>query len=484
MVSACAQCQNHNWIGWSSWRSNCPTSEVTVGQYPLDIPDGTGVPAWAYQNVVQGDSWNKSLALPQVASGAESTYYGTPTASVSYHISTAGDTGIQTGSVATQTASTSTAVRKSNVGAIVGGAVGGTVLLVLIGVIVWLVIRRRRRTAVDPAVVPSPYYTSPGMGQAGHDQPLPSAVDYGSSYPSASRAHFSDDSGTRNSSSPLRLYDPSDPSTFPRTPEPFGYQSTMMTGSTPSNQHGHSDTTGVGRYRGLSTISRLINYSNGLPAESLYLKLNNKEGQSPCLVAAYLQAPCSSDGKTYNVPALSANGFYSGPESTYYGTPTATVTYYASTSVAATQTQSNAAGSNANVGAIAGGAVGGAVLLALIAVLIWMIIRRRQGRNANPMHILVPYHPSSTIQDMDQTTLNYGTPYPPTSPDFSQGTMKGATPLSPMKLYDPSDPSTFPPTPGPFGYQSSLRTQTTSPSNHHLQSPVSGGGQYSGIAEI
>lgn len=251
LVSACAQCQNHEWVSWSFWHGSCGQNQTTVAQYPLDIPLGTGVPAWAYQNVGLTDFWNYTLALPQVSVGPESTYYGTPTASISYHISTAGDVGTQTGAAtASQTGSPSTGSRKSNAGPIAGGVIGGIALLALIGALVWLLVRRRRKQALIPS--PVAYYPpgGPQMGQAG-DGDYPAAVDYGASYPPTTSPTAFSGSSTPN---PPKLYDPSDPSTFPKTPASFGYQSTMITASTtPSNQHDNS-TAGGGRYTGIAEI--------------------------------------------------------------------------------------------------------------------------------------------------------------------------------------------------------------------------------------
>ncbi|KAG9003397.1 hypothetical protein FRB90_011184 [Tulasnella sp. 427] len=246
LISACAQCQGSQWISWSYWRTNCPTGEVTVGQYPLDIPEGTGVPAWAYQDVALSDRWNASLALPQIATGTESTYYGTPTASVSYHVTTTGDVGTGTAAATSQTASSSSG-SKSNAGAIAGGVVGGIALLALIGALVWLIIRRRRQQGLAPS--PVAYFPpgGPQMAQANNaDGHYPAAVDYGASYPPTSPTAFSGD----DSRATPKLYDPSDPSTFPKTPTSFGYQSTLITDTTGAD---HSATTG-GRYTGAAEI--------------------------------------------------------------------------------------------------------------------------------------------------------------------------------------------------------------------------------------
>ncbi|KIO16064.1 hypothetical protein M407DRAFT_39834, partial [Tulasnella calospora MUT 4182] len=203
LVSACAQCQGFDWVSWSFWRGNCGQDMITTGEYPLDIPIGTGVPAWAYQNVASGDRWNQSLALPQ------STYYGTPTASISYHVSTAGDVATQTGATSaavTETGSPSNGSSKSNAGPIAGGVIGGIVILAIIGALVWLLIRRRRKEEVLPS--PTAYYPVGGPQMADY----PAAVDYGASYPPSSPTVFSGNSKTSNAP---KLYDPEDPSTFP-----------------------------------------------------------------------------------------------------------------------------------------------------------------------------------------------------------------------------------------------------------------------------
>ncbi|KIO32737.1 hypothetical protein M407DRAFT_241235, partial [Tulasnella calospora MUT 4182] len=250
LISACSQCQGHTWVSWSYWRGGCGQDMLTVGEYPLDIPVGTGVPAWAYQNVGLTDRWNQSLALPQVSVAPESTYYGTPTASISYHVSTAGDVATQTGATGagvSQTGSPSTGSSKSNAGPIAGGVIGGIALLALIGALVWLLIRRRGKDALAPS--PTAYYPpgGPQMGEADY----PAAVDYGASYPATtSPTIFSGNSTTPN---PPKLYDPEDPSTFPKTPASFGYESTAVTDSVMSPSHDGSTPVG-GRYTGAAEI--------------------------------------------------------------------------------------------------------------------------------------------------------------------------------------------------------------------------------------
>ncbi|KIO28875.1 hypothetical protein M407DRAFT_21952 [Tulasnella calospora MUT 4182] len=238
---------------------------VTLGGYPVDIPVGTGVPAWAYQNISVTDGrWDASLALPQASAAPESTYYGTPTASISYRINTSGDV---TSAAATETGSPSTG-GKSNAGPIAGGVIGGIALLALIGGLVWRRMRRRDNEDVPPS--PTAYYP-PGAPQmeASHYPPgilqmedypsggpqmaeanYPPMAGYGVSYPSPSPTMFPGSHST--TSIPQKLYDPEDPSTFPKTPASFGYQSTTVnySASTPSND----GSTLVGRYPGSPEI--------------------------------------------------------------------------------------------------------------------------------------------------------------------------------------------------------------------------------------
>ncbi|KAG8947327.1 hypothetical protein FRC00_009169 [Tulasnella sp. 408] len=221
---------------------------ITLAQYPLDIPTGTGVPAWAYQDVSLHDRWNETLALPQISVAPESTYYGTPTATLSYRSSTAGDVATQTGATSatvSQTSAASTESSKSNTGPIVGGAVGGTIALLIIGVLAWLLIRRRRNEALVPSLL-AVYL--PGGGQMGEANNYPVAVDYGTSYPASSPTLFS---GSKRTSKTLKLYDPEDPSTFPKTPSSFGYQPPTLTNTaTPP----HKGSTSISRYTSFAEI--------------------------------------------------------------------------------------------------------------------------------------------------------------------------------------------------------------------------------------
>ncbi|KAG8895390.1 hypothetical protein FRC00_007540 [Tulasnella sp. 408] len=155
----------------------------------------------------------------------------------------------------------------------------------------------------------------------------------------------------------------------------------------------------------------------------------------------------------------------------------------------ATQTNSSAGTGNATAGAITGGIIGGIGLLALIGALAWILIRRRRrkGDMDHPIGLFGPGAPP--VGEADQHNLpaavDYGAAYPHTPSPFT-----GSTSTMP-KLYDPTDPTTFPPrTPVSFGYQSALPTGTdatpsnTLPSNPTHDHTVHSAGRYSGAPEL
>ncbi|KAN0076908.1 hypothetical protein V8E55_010763 [Tylopilus felleus] len=188
-ICACGLCQNHSIIGWDSWDFNCST--VYPGTFPLGIPAGTAVPQWALQDVTLSNMFNVTLAQ-SVGDNPEST---------ATHVQSTGSVATPSKSVpASLTPSPSvSSSSKSNTGAIAGGVVGGVVglaLLVGVAVVTFSIMRKKRRKIpssaqfADTPNSPSPGYTSPTFFAPQTAQP--------------------------------KLYDPSDPSTFPTTPVPTG----------------------------------------------------------------------------------------------------------------------------------------------------------------------------------------------------------------------------------------------------------------------
>lgn len=176
LLSACAWCQNLTYTDWPDWKFYCSTEYLG---YPENIPSGTAIPQWAYQNVVVSGSFNATLAQV-VGDSPEST-------ATAYSLS------VLTNPTGSSTPSLSSP-KSNNAGAIVGGIVGGAVgLTAVAAVATWFFIRRHRQVA---------------RVHAADDGTVPAAT---------SNVQM----GTRSFSfagSQPPLYDPSDPSTFPTSP--------------------------------------------------------------------------------------------------------------------------------------------------------------------------------------------------------------------------------------------------------------------------
>lgn len=129
---------------WSDWRQNCSDHDVSIAIYPLTLP-AVAVPAWAYLNVTTSNTFDPNAALsvhnagvPDVGSG--NTTAPPPTVSTVSH-------------------------SNKHLGAIIGGAVGGAVFVILISSIVYCCIRRQTRmdrnntekARMDMAASPAPF---------------------------------------------------------------------------------------------------------------------------------------------------------------------------------------------------------------------------------------------------------------------------------------------------------------------------------------
>jgi len=135
LLMACASCQGGSMISWSLYSGNCTNGVSPDGQYPFSIPSGTSVPHWAFQSVMRTGQFNITLAnsvgdSPE-NSTSSSTSSSSPTAS--------GNPSNGNGSS-----------HKSNAGVIAGGVIGGLAVVVLGCLLVYCVLRERRRRK-DPA---------------------------------------------------------------------------------------------------------------------------------------------------------------------------------------------------------------------------------------------------------------------------------------------------------------------------------------------
>ncbi|KIJ69050.1 hypothetical protein HYDPIDRAFT_164720 [Hydnomerulius pinastri MD-312] len=197
-ISACGLCQNRTIIGWSSWDLNCTT--VYPSAFPYDIPSGTAVPEWAYQDVTTSDMFNVTLAQA-VGDTPEST---------ATHVQSTGSiipstTGSVPASLTNTPAPTQTqsggsgSGKSSNTGAIAGGVVGGIVgLAAIVGVIVYFVMKKKRSQ-----IPPSAQFNDSAR-----------AAGYTNSMYTSNTNPFTPPAQMTQQ----RLYDPSDPSTFPTSP--------------------------------------------------------------------------------------------------------------------------------------------------------------------------------------------------------------------------------------------------------------------------
>ncbi|KAG1891125.1 hypothetical protein F4604DRAFT_1949427 [Suillus subluteus] len=191
LLSACGDCQNATYLDWSYWSYNC--SQVFSQVYPHNIPSGTKVPNWAYLNVTAA-GFDPVVAqsagdLPEsTATSVQST--GSVTYSSSVSASLTSSSGAATGS-STTSASDSTS---SNIGAIAGGVVGGIAGAAVIISLATRYFVKRRRSSTTP-------FSDIGGGP-GHTQSHYSAnPDLFPMQPQMTQQP--------------RLYDPSDPTTFP-----------------------------------------------------------------------------------------------------------------------------------------------------------------------------------------------------------------------------------------------------------------------------
>ncbi|KAH9973121.1 hypothetical protein BGW80DRAFT_1252422 [Lactifluus volemus] len=200
LLSACDACQGEAWISWSLYSQNCttvyPASSHTLS-FPNPVPSGTRVPAWALIDITTENSWNSNQSYasgdtPEVAPGA---LIGSA-ASSAISGSTAS---IFSSPTYTSPPSSSSGKSSSNVGAIAGGVAGGVVAVSAAALLLFFFLRRRRPPVYDGAPPPL-------MGQVQSPPP-----EDGS---------FMSPSLPMTPATPMKLYDPNDPTTFP------GYQGT------------------------------------------------------------------------------------------------------------------------------------------------------------------------------------------------------------------------------------------------------------------
>jgi len=206
LYMACTACQNVTTQTWTFWSQFC--DQVYVTQYPESIPVNTSVPHWAFLDYTVGDKFDPVLAM--AAGGQPETSAPVPST-----VSLSGGSG-SASSISGSPTSTPTRFNQVNkpsprTGAIAGGVIGGLAFLAAVGVGVWIFLRRRATAGRRDGMfggIDGDYLDYPR-------HPAGSSVSEHGRHPSQ-----------------MRLYDPSDPSTFPSHGD---YQSSGAY-TTPSNR--------------------------------------------------------------------------------------------------------------------------------------------------------------------------------------------------------------------------------------------------------
>jgi len=169
LYMACTACQNVTTQTWEFWQKFC--DEVYNAQYPESIPLKTAVPHWAFlsYNVCARCQWRGTKSSISYSAGSQTNDTFNPviaksagglpeelapvpstvtlsTSSTSSGSPSTGSTN-PTSTSSSQDSSGEPEASSSNVGAIVGIAVGSLAVLAAIGVGVWIFLRRRAARA-------------------------------------------------------------------------------------------------------------------------------------------------------------------------------------------------------------------------------------------------------------------------------------------------------------------------------------------------
>jgi hypothetical protein len=194
---------------WSTWVLSC-TSDYN-GTFPVRIPSGTAVPAWAYLDVTLPDSFNVTAAEADAALDLpESSAPSVPSSTIasSSSSSTSSPSSAAASSTSAVPSSGSSSKKGSDTGALVGGLVGGIGgAAVLAAVATFFAVRRRRSTSHDPQAAASGDYFELGGAASGiTGEKTPQGA---SAYSYASVPQVDD------STVATRMYDPGNRSTSP-----------------------------------------------------------------------------------------------------------------------------------------------------------------------------------------------------------------------------------------------------------------------------
>ncbi|KAF9647246.1 hypothetical protein BDM02DRAFT_3261818 [Thelephora ganbajun] len=186
LYMACTACQNVTTQPWTFWSQFC--TDVYVTQYPQSIPVDTAIPHWAFLNYTVQNAFDPAAA--KSAGGQPEVLAPVPsTVSLSSSSTSSGSSTMITEdpiSTSTGQGNHDQTNKPSNVGAIVGGVIGGLAVLAAFGVGIWIFLRKRAIARVDEDYPGHTTYSTDAITSGHHVSP-----------------------------SQVRLYDPSDPSTYP-----------------------------------------------------------------------------------------------------------------------------------------------------------------------------------------------------------------------------------------------------------------------------
>ncbi|KAF8524012.1 hypothetical protein JB92DRAFT_1495761 [Gautieria morchelliformis] len=112
VFSACAACQGALVNPWTDWMTNCSASDISISRFPLSLPSGFTVPAWAYLNVTASGTWSANASLISHDSGIPDGS-GTATSTTASSTSTS------------ITSATHSSTKSLNPGTIIGPVVSG-----------------------------------------------------------------------------------------------------------------------------------------------------------------------------------------------------------------------------------------------------------------------------------------------------------------------------------------------------------------------
>ncbi|KAH9054539.1 hypothetical protein EDB87DRAFT_1580478 [Lactarius vividus] len=230
LISACDACQGSTWKTWSEYSFNCTTT-LPPSTFPNAVPQGTRVPHWALVDntlsrlIPQLENlWNATKAYAAGALSSVTPELG-PGSLISASTSGSVSPTSSTSSSAGASSSPSSSGSGSNTAIIAGSATGGVVALAAICALLFYFLRKQQRSQAPSAAVDD------------------ATLSMNKEHPLLS--------GDETHVTPMKLYDPNDPSTYPEyqgVPTQDVYDPVALNGNTPDKaQPTHG-------YHGLPTV--------------------------------------------------------------------------------------------------------------------------------------------------------------------------------------------------------------------------------------